>query len=130
SDVCSSDLGSDPDRALRSSLALTRGHTLVDEGNAGSGKAVVAVAISPSGDKAIATSGKEAKIWNLESGAVAPVHLRGHQGPIELAEATPDGRWLVTAAEDRTIRLWDLRADDPGTDARILREHKGKVDTL
>lgn len=120
--------GSDPDRALRTALGRTQGHALVDSLNAGSGSPVVAVAISPTGNKAIATTGKDAKVWDLASGKTAPVYLRGHQGPIILAETTPDGRWLVTSAEDRTIRLWDLRADDPGTDARILREHKGKVD--
>ncbi|PRP90922.1 WD domain, G-beta repeat [Enhygromyxa salina] len=122
--------GSDPDRALRTSLGQTRGRALVDELNAGSGKAVTAVALSPTGDKAIATTGKDAKVWDLAKGSTKPLNLRGHQGPIELAEVSPDGRWLVTTAEDRTIRLWDLRADDPGTDSRILRAHSGKVDAL
>lgn len=122
--------GSDPDRALRSALDKTRGRALVDELNAGSGKPIAAVAISPNGSKAVATSGKDAKVWDLAGGKPKPLYLRGHQSPIVLAEATPDGRWLVTAAEDRTMRLWDLRAEDPGTDARILREHKGTVDRV
>ena len=50
--------------------------------------------------------------------------------PLVLLEMSVMAGWLVTTAEDRTIRLWDLRADDPGTDARILRGHDGKVDRL
>jgi WD40 repeat protein len=122
--------GSDPDRALRTSLNATQGRALVDSLNAGSGEPVLAVAISPNGSKAVATAGKDAKVWDLAEGKTTPVYLRGHQANILLAEASPDGRWLVTAAEDRTIRLWDLRAADPNTEVRTLRDHKGKVDDV
>jgi WD40 repeat protein/tRNA A-37 threonylcarbamoyl transferase component Bud32 len=120
--------GSDPDRVLRMALGRTHGRALVDGLNAGDGDPVVAVAISPTGDKAVAATGNNAKVWDLASGKTAPVHLRGHPGSIILAEITPDGRWLVTSAQDPLIRLWNLRADDPGTDTRILRGHKSSVE--
>ena len=49
---------------------------------------------------------------------------------IQAAAVSPDNRWLVTAAEDKTMRLWNLGVDDPSTDVRTLREHKSPVEML
>ena len=49
-------------------------------------------------------------------GAVRPVPLAGHTQPITGAEASADGRYIVTASLDRTVRIW--RAD--GTFAGVL----------
>ena len=43
---------------------------------------------------------------------------------------TPDGRWLatlVTGRLDKTLRLWDLKADDPSQTARVLTGHEQAV---
>lgn len=118
---------SDPERALRTTLGKTRGQALVGTGNAGSGKPVGTVAISRDGGKAIATSGEDAWMWNLSGTKLQPTRLPGHQSEIQVAAVSPDGRWLVTAAQDKTVRLWNLGVDDPSTDVRALREHKGAV---
>jgi WD40 repeat protein/serine/threonine protein kinase len=46
--------------------------------------------------------------------------LVGHRGPIQNVEISPDGRWIVTASRDNTVRLWDLSAENPAADSRIL----------
>ncbi|MEV0198904.1 hypothetical protein [Nonomuraea sp. NPDC050691] len=40
-----------------------------------------------------------------------PVTLSGHTDVLNAVAAAPDGRTLVTGADDSTVRLWDL---DPG----------------
>jgi WD40 repeat protein len=35
---------------------------------------------------------------------------KGHKGPVWSASFSPDGFRMVTASEDRTVRIWDSRA--------------------
>ena len=124
--------GSDPERALRAALARTRGRALVDPdlSDTDASGPIAAVALAPAGDKAIATVGELALVWNLHADTLAPIRLRGHQAPIVRAVVSPDGRWLITSGEDRTLRFWDLRSEDPSLDVRVARAHAGTVDRL
>ena len=42
-------------------------------------------------------------------------------GPITTLAISADSRWLVTGSEDKTARLWDLRANDPAANPVVLR---------
>jgi WD40 repeat protein/energy-coupling factor transporter ATP-binding protein EcfA2 len=39
--------------------------------------------------------------------------LAGHDGPVYLAQFSPDGRYVVTASADKTARVWDLKQAHP-----------------
>src|SRR5271170_3099226 len=39
--------------------------------------------------------------------------LAGHRGPIRSASFSPDGTHVITASEDGTARVWDLRGKQP-----------------
>jgi WD40 repeat protein len=52
------------------------------------------------------------RLWDLEAADPTAVYavLGGHGGPLKDAVFSPDDRWLVSRATERTARLWDLKA--------------------
>ena len=64
-------------------------------------------------------------VWELPggSGGAAPSLVRrlvGHTNTINRLVATPDGRWLISASNDHTIRYWDMQAPARGEEAIVL----------
>jgi WD40 repeat protein/tRNA A-37 threonylcarbamoyl transferase component Bud32 len=99
-----------------------------------------AIAFSPDGRRVIAAGPDQtARVWDLggltagrpANGKQTPtltdaVVLRGHAGPVNDAAFSPDGRWVVTASDDLTARLWDAAT---GEQLRVLRGHEGGVES-
>ncbi|MGB6307633.1 MAG: protein kinase [Steroidobacteraceae bacterium] len=52
--------------------------------------------------------------------------LSGHEGRVEYASYSPDGRCIVTAATDNTSRIWDART---GAQLVVLSGHRNYVRT-
>jgi len=110
-----------------------------------SGEPIRSIAISADGRWLIAGGGQTgsnncaACLWQLpayrtvwkQNTPAAPVFvLRGHQRPILCTLFSPDGRWAVTAGQDKTIRLWDLRAKHPAAQQIVWRGHENWVNAL
>jgi WD40 repeat protein len=70
------------------------------------GRWLVAGAAHPNSD--FGDFDREARLWDL--GAADPTSVRavldGHGGPMQEVVFSPDGRWLVTRAADKSARLW------------------------
>jgi WD40 repeat protein/serine/threonine protein kinase len=50
--------------------------------------------------------------------------LHGHQGAVASVACSPDGRWLASAGNDGTIKVWDIAS---GQEVRTLQGHKAAV---
>jgi WD40 repeat protein len=50
--------------------------------------------------------------------------LSGHRGPVKSAVFSPDGRFVLTASDDRTARVWDVTT---GREVSVLRGHRRGV---
>lgn len=53
--------------------------------------------------------------------------LRGHQGPVCSVAGLPDGWRALSASDDKTIRLWDLKS---GAEVRRFEGHEGAVKSV
>src|SRR6516164_8330099 len=58
-------------------------------------------------------------VWDLPEKMGAPVpspvrRLDGHTNVISRLLSTSDGRWLISASYDHTIRFWDMQAPAKG----------------
>ncbi len=62
---------------------------------------------------AAATDDFNVQLWTLNGEQMsAGAVLKGHTDHITAIQVSRDGRWLVSASHDGTVRLWRLRMDD------------------
>lgn len=59
--------------------------------------------------------------------------LAGHEAEVNNAIFSPDGRWVITASQDRTARVWQAVKDEKreaGESLAVLRGHIGPITSL
>jgi telomerase protein component 1 len=80
-------------------------------------------AFSPSGRAVVSPQGTTAAVWGVPGGNCERV-LKGHVANVRCCAYSPCGRWIVSGAEDCTVRLWDAES---GTPLATLRGHGDAV---
>ena len=60
-----------------------------------------------------------ARVWEASTGK-GVAELRGHTAPVKSAVFSPDGKWIVTASDDKMARVWEA---SPGKGVAELRAH-------
>jgi WD40 repeat protein len=68
----------------------------------------VALAFAPDGTLALGGRDNIIRLWQLDSGKEVG-RFAGHQTRINALVFTPDGKSLVSASDDGTILIWDIR---------------------
>ncbi len=98
---------------------------------------VFCLAFSPDGTKLVSGGGGfrgrweptkvfELRLWNVKSGQL--IHkLDGHSGVIKCVAFSPDGKQIVSGAEDSTVRVWKAEA---GSVNKVLKGHTGTVNNV
>jgi len=85
---------------------------------------------NPAQDKlwfaATASDDNTAALWRVREPS-KPFFLRGHTGAVSGLAWSSDGRWLVTTSKDKTVRIWNVAANDPSKDPKVLTGHTGSV---
>ncbi len=65
-------------------------------------------------------------VWDLpaKDGPAPPPTLRleGHTNTISRLRCSADGRWLYSSSYDKTLRVWDMKAEASGKAAVVLNE--------
>jgi eukaryotic-like serine/threonine-protein kinase len=66
------------------------------------------LAVTPVTGRALAGQGVRVRVWDSLGREL--LRLTGHLDAVRCISLSPDGRFAVTASEDRTARLWDIEA--------------------
>lgn len=73
------------------------------------------------GERNHTTSASSIVLMDVESGEKTG-RYRGHPGKIDALDFSPDGRFLLSSASDKTIRLWDVAT---GAELRRMSDDRG-----
>ena len=66
------------------------------------------------------------RIWCGDSG-IRLHTLRGHTDKVTSIKWTRDGKYLISLALDRTVRVWEVCGDDSVASLHVLHGHKGRA---
>lgn len=87
-------------------LELWDAEKLVEAGSIKDNDWVNCVTFTPDG-RNVVTGGSAIKVWDAVSGACLKT-LEGHTDEIYCVDVSPDGKFIASASNDKTIKLWSF----------------------
>ncbi len=84
------------------------------------------VALHPRGDVLAGACGSVVVLWDMGTGQELR-HLAGHTGDVTSVGWDPQGEWLASGSDDRTVRIWEAST---GRAVRHLQGHTGSVTSV
>jgi WD40 repeat protein len=93
------------------------------------GRVVTCVAVSPDGRWAVSGSDQEnvMRLWNVSRPTDQSGFEEEHHGAIKSVTFSPDGRQVLSASADGTVRLWRV---SNGRQVRVFQGHAGSVNSV
>lgn len=87
--------------------------------------AVLFAAIDPSGKRIATARGDDVLVWDA-SGTHEPMVLHGHNKPVISVNWSADGKRIVSASVDTTVRIWNAHGSGQTI---VLRGHEDEVNS-
>src|SRR5262249_3054207 len=56
-----------------------------------------------------------------------PLAIKGHRDDVKCVAISPDGKWLASGSQDKTVKIWELAT---GKEVHTLRGHRGAVQSV
>jgi hypothetical protein len=69
------------------------------------------VAFSPDGKRLASSRQNDIFIWDVDNGKLIS-QMNGHRGNITSLCFGPDGKWLISASTDRSLKSWDVESGE------------------